>query len=208
MISCVACILMHEWTTHKTLFITFRVFTISCNKLHATGALFHIVACILMHERIMHRTLFNPFGIHDFVCSVHLDARKNHSQNVIHHRSGIHDFVRSVHLDARQISLMSFFYSCNKLHATGKFHLGAWLTISCNELHATGALFHIVACILMHERFPLWACFFVQQVARYGEIPPRCVINDFVQQVARYDSFIFKAFDGARFTACADNRLI
>ena len=23
-------------------------------------------------------------------------------------------------------------------------------------------------------------CFFVQQVARYGEIPPRCVIDDFV----------------------------
>jgi len=34
------------------------------------------------------------------------------------------------------------------------------------------------------------------------------VIDDFVQQVARYDSFIFRAFDGARFTACADNRLI
>ena len=49
---------------------------------------------------------------------------------------------------------------------------------------------------------------FVQQVARYGKIPPQCVIDDFVQQVARYDSFIFKAFDSARFTACADNRLI
>ena len=49
---------------------------------------------------------------------------------------------------------------------------------------------------------------FVQRVARYGGIPPRCVIDDFVQRVARYDSFIFKAFDGARFTACADNQLI
>ena len=28
--------------------------------------------------------------------------------------------VRSVHLDARMISLMSVFYSCNKLHATGR----------------------------------------------------------------------------------------
>ena len=28
---------------------------------------------------------------------------------------------------------------------------------------------------------------FVQQVARYGTIPPRCVIDDFVQQVARYE---------------------
>ena len=33
-------------------------------------------------------------------------------------------------------------------------------------------------------------CFFVQRVARYGEIPPRCVIHDFVQQVARYGSVI------------------
>ncbi len=65
-------------------------------------------------------------------------------------------------------------------------------------------------------------------ISCYGEIPPQCVIHDFgcsvhldarpnharsvihdfVQQVARYDSFIFKTFDGARFTACADNRLI
>ena len=28
---------MHERTTNGTLFTTFRVFTISCNKLHATG---------------------------------------------------------------------------------------------------------------------------------------------------------------------------
>ena len=47
----VACILMHDRSTHGTLFKLFRVFTISCNKLHATGALFYIVACILMHER-------------------------------------------------------------------------------------------------------------------------------------------------------------
>ena len=32
-------------------------------------------------------------------------------------------------------------------------------------------------------------CFFVQQVARYGEIPPRCVIDDFVQRVARDGGF-------------------
>ena len=51
--------------------------SISCNKLHATRALFHIVACILMHEwfhlsawfaipylmhdRTTHKTLFTPF---------------------------------------------------------------------------------------------------------------------------------------------------
>ena len=71
-------------------------------------------------------------------------------------------------------------------------------------------------------------CFFVQRVARYGEviphgsvhldarqISPRCKMKCgdfwvcfFVQQVARYDSFILETFDGARFTACADNRLI
>ena len=48
----------------------FREFTISCNKLHATGALFHIVACILMHDRITHGTLFTTSGIHDFVQQV------------------------------------------------------------------------------------------------------------------------------------------
>ena len=30
------------------------------------------------------------------VRSVHLDARKNHERNVIHHLSGIHDFVQQV----------------------------------------------------------------------------------------------------------------
>ena len=33
----VACILMHERTTHGTLFTIFRIFTISCNELHATS---------------------------------------------------------------------------------------------------------------------------------------------------------------------------
>ena len=91
--------------------------------------------------------------IHDFGCSVHLDARPNHARSVIH------DFVQQV---ARYGEIPPL-------------------------------------CVIDD---------FVQRVARYGEIPPRCVIDDFVQQVARYDSFIFKAFDGARFTACADNRLI
>ena len=39
-----------------------RALFISCIKLHATGAWFHIVACILMHDRITHGTLFNAFG--------------------------------------------------------------------------------------------------------------------------------------------------
>ena len=52
------------------------------------------VACILMHERT--------------------------TRNVIHHLSGIHDFVCSVHLDARKIFPYERFYSCNKLHATGE----------------------------------------------------------------------------------------
>ena len=68
------------------------------------------VACILMHDQTAHRTLFNSFGysrfrvwraswcttkpptesylplsdIHDFVCSVHLDARPNHARKVIY----------------------------------------------------------------------------------------------------------------------------
>ena len=48
----------------------FRTLTISC------------VACILMHDQITHGTLFTLSGIHDFVRSVHLDARTNHTRNV------------------------------------------------------------------------------------------------------------------------------
>ena len=131
---------------------TFRVFTISCNKLHATGALFHIVACILMHERTTHGTLFTTFRVFTMSCnelhatrsiiphrSLNLDARKNHARNVIHHLSGIHNFVCSVHLDAQPNHARNFIPPFREL------------TISCNKLHATGALFHIVACILMHE---------------------------------------------------------
>ena len=33
--------------------------------------------------------------------------------------------MRSVHLDARPIALMSVFYSCNELHATGVDFVGA-----------------------------------------------------------------------------------
>ena len=81
------------------------------------------VAFILMHDR--HIPSVIP-------CSVHLDAR------MIPPRYGIKcgDFLTcffvqqvaryrsvipycSVHQDARMISLMSVFYSCNKLHATG-----------------------------------------------------------------------------------------
>ena len=35
--------------------------------------------------------------IHDFIRSVHLDARPNHARNVNLTLSDIHDFVRSVH---------------------------------------------------------------------------------------------------------------
>ena len=118
MISCVACILLHDQTTHGTyltlsdiydfvrsvhldarpnhaqnVIYPFRAFTISC------------VACILMHDR--HTLSVIP-------CSVQLVARKNHARNVfiscvacilMHDQtthgtyltlSGIHDFVQQV----------------------------------------------------------------------------------------------------------------
>ena len=78
-----------------------------------------------------------PFGIHDFVRSVHLDARPNHARSVIH------DFVQQV---ARYGEIPP-------------------------------------RCVIDD---------FVQQVARYGKIPPRCVICDFVQRVARYEELTVK----------------
>ena len=107
------------------------MFTISCNKLHATiivariinlDAQFTIscVACILMHDQTTHRTLFNPFGCSRF-CATHETSTL----------SDAHDFMRSVHLDARPnharnvISpFQTFTISCNKLHAT------LWLLIA------------------------------------------------------------------------------
>ena len=44
---------------------------------------FPLVACNLLYEQTTHETLFNLSSIHDFVRSVHLDARTNHAQNVI-----------------------------------------------------------------------------------------------------------------------------
>ena len=140
---------------------------------HAQNVIILCVACILMHDRIAHGTFL-------FV------------QQVARYGSVIS--YRSVHLDARMISprygmkcsgfLACFFVQQVARYGGEWFNLGAWLTISCNKLHATGALFHIVACILMHEWLPSQACFFVQQVARYGEDFPHERFL-FVQCVAR-----------------------
>ena len=78
----VACILMHEWfhlgawfaisclmhdlTTHGTLFNPFEHLQFRATSCTLRGALFHIVACILMHDRITYGTLFNPFGYSRF----------------------------------------------------------------------------------------------------------------------------------------------
>jgi len=111
-ISFVACNLLHDQTTHGTLFnlscihdffrsmqlvarpnhaqnviSPFRAFTISC------------VACNLLHEQTTHGALFNLSGIHDFVRSVYLDTRPNHAQSLIY-------------------PFRTFMISCNKLHAT------------------------------------------------------------------------------------------
>ena len=105
---------MHERTTNGTLFTTFRVFTMSCNELHATGR-------VISHG------------------SVHLDARPNHARNIIQpfrvftiscnelHAMGSVIPYCSVHLDARMIS-----------PRCGMKCGGFWVCFSCNKLHATG----------------------------------------------------------------------
>ena len=82
---------------------------------------FTLVACNLLHDQITHGTLFNLSGTHDFMRSVHLDARPTHPRkvispfraftiscvacNLLHEQtthgtlfnlSGIHDFVQQV----------------------------------------------------------------------------------------------------------------
>ena len=57
------------------------------------------VVCNLLHEQTTHGTLFNLSDIHDFVRSVHLDARPNHARSIIY-------------------PFRTFTISCNKLHAT------------------------------------------------------------------------------------------
>ena len=128
-----------------------RVF--SCNKLHATGALFHIVACILMHERfhlgaewsaVVFERVFSCNELHGTRSiisyrSVHLDARPNHAQNVIHHLSGIHDFVQRVARYGSVISYCSVHLDARPISPRYGMKCGGFLT-----------------------------CFFVQRVARYG----------------------------------------
>ena len=87
---------------------------ISCNKLHATGALFHIVACILMHDRTTHGTLFTTFRVFTISC------------NELHATGSVIPYC-SVHLDARMIS-----------PRCGMKCGGFWVCFSCNKLHATG----------------------------------------------------------------------
>ena len=154
--------LMHDRTRHGTLFNPFEHLQFRATSCTLRGALFHTVACILMHEwfhlgawfaisclmhdRTTRGTLFNPFE--------HLQFR------------------------ATSCTLRGALFhtvACILMHEW--FHLGAWFAISCLmhdrttrgtlfnpfehlQFRATsctlrGALFHIVACILMHERFPL-----------------------------------------------------
>ena len=44
---------------------------------------FPLVACNLLHEQTTHETLFNLSSIHDFLRSVQLVARTNHTRNLI-----------------------------------------------------------------------------------------------------------------------------
>ena len=83
-ISCVACILMHDQTTQGTLFKPFgihdfvrsvpRMIFLTSIFIRATSCtlrgVISCVACILMHDQTTQGTLFKPFGIHDFVRSV------------------------------------------------------------------------------------------------------------------------------------------
>ena len=71
---CVACILIHDQTMHRTLFPSFvihdfvRSVHLDAQPNHAQNVIYPFrafmlcVACILMHDQIMHRTLFTPFG--------------------------------------------------------------------------------------------------------------------------------------------------
>ena len=118
----------------------FRVFTISCNKLHATGALFHIVACILMHDRTTHGTSFNPFGYSGF------RATSCTLRGVLFHIVACILMHEWFHLGAEWSELLM-------AHASQRVPITDWYKRHAlgNARHQKG-LFHIVACILKHER--------------------------------------------------------
>ena len=129
------------------------------------------VACILMHDQTTQGTLFTLSSAHDFVRSVHLDARPNHIRNVIQPFSGIHDFVRSVHLDARPNHTRNVIQPFSSIHDfVRSVHLDARpnhvrnviqpfsaFMISCNKLHATILLFsgHLMAHASQHVTITL-----------------------------------------------------
>ncbi len=69
----VACILMHDRTTHGTLFTTSGI-----------------------HDFVRSVQLVARYGSVISYRSVHLDARPNHARNIIQPLSGIHDFVQQV----------------------------------------------------------------------------------------------------------------
>ena len=89
---CVACILIHDQTMHRTLFPSFvihdfvRSVHLDAQPNHAQNVIYPFrafmmcVACILMHDQIMHRTLFTPFGHSRFrATSCTLRFKKNPS---------------------------------------------------------------------------------------------------------------------------------
>ena len=138
--------LMHDRTTHGTLFNPFEHLQFRATSCMLRGALFHTVACILMHEwchlgawftisclihdRTRHGTFFNPFE--------HLQFRATSCTL----RGALFHIVACILMHDR-ITYGTLF---------NPFGYSRFRATSCT---LRGALFHIVACILMHERFPL-----------------------------------------------------
>ena len=122
-ISCVACNLLHEETTYRTLLTPFG-FTIS------------YVACILMHGQITHGTLFHPFGYSRFrAWRATYCTKKPHTERYLP-LSGIHDFVRSVQLVARRNHIQNVISSFRALTIS---------CVACILMHdqiTHGTLFH------------------------------------------------------------------
>ena len=144
-------------------------------------------------------------------CSVHLDARPKHARNIIQpFRVFMISCVACILMHDRFPS-RAFFYSCNKLHATILLFSRLLMAhasqrvpiIDWYKRHALGnarhqnGLFHIVACILMHDRhIPSVIPCSVQLVARKNlerNVIILCVACILMHDRIAHKTFLFRA---------------
>ena len=143
--------------------------SISYNKLHATRRIISYCSVHLDARVIPPRCV---------ICNLELDARSNHARHVIYPFRAFTISCNKLHATRRIISYCSVHLDARQNHVRNIIQPFRVFTISCNELHATRRIISYCSVHLDARKISsrlgmkcggFCACFFVQQVARYGD---------------------------------------